>query len=259
MRIRFSQHSSAISFKRSKGVWHLVDFKFKSKNGIFTEFQNIFFELYDLPITTLGHYCTEIQNDEAALKRRKLVSKRIPIGPRNRFAGIIRKGVEQILDYDAEKKSYHIIWIHSAGEDPELHNRRFHSTLYGTEKLISFRRDSVITCYYFHDSAFFSWREFLDGAILTFLNNAQLCINTQSPRVEDFRTSELTLAMSSGLCDPQKLERQSADVMIADCNLDRKYPDGILRYIQGKYSLDHLQAIPMQQLTGMIAVPGDES
>jgi len=201
----------------------------------------------------------EIQNDEAALKRGELVSKSIPIGPRNRLAGIIRKGVGQILDHDPEKKTYHVIWIHSAGEDPELHNRRFHSTLFGTEKLVSLRRDNVITCYYFHDSAFFSWREYLDGGILTYQNNAQLCINTLSPRVEEFRTCELTLAMSRGLCDPQKLERQSEDVMIAGCSMDRKHPEDILRYLQSKYNLDHLQPIPMQQLTGMIAVPGDES
>ena len=94
---------------------------------------------------------------------------------------------------------------------------------------------------------------------MTNLNTAQLCINTQSPQVEEFRTSEITLAMSSGLCDPQKLERQSADVMIADCNMDRKHSEGILSYLQGKYSLDHLQTIPMHQLMGMIAVPGDES
>jgi hypothetical protein len=65
--------------------------------------------------------------------------------------------------------------------------------------------------------------------------------------------------MSKGLCDPHKLERQSADVMIADCSIDRKHSEDILRYLQGKYHLDHLQPIPMQQLTGMIAVPGDES
>jgi len=68
----------------------------------------------------------EIQNDEPALKKGELVSRSIPIGPCNWLAGIIRKGVGQILDHDPEKMAFHVIWIHSAGEDPELHNRRFH-------------------------------------------------------------------------------------------------------------------------------------
>jgi len=214
---------------------------------------------YTIELKIKGDDPIEVEKDKTALKRGELVSKSIPIGPRNRLAGIIRKGVGQIFEHDPKKETYHIIWIHSAGEDPELHNRRFHSTLFGTEKLFSLRRDNVITCYYFHNSAFFSWRDFLDGAILTYLNNAQLCINTLSPSAEIFRRSELALSMSNGLCDPEKLERQLDDVMIADCDIDRRNSEDILRYLQDKYKLDHLQTIPMQQLTGMIAVPGDES
>ncbi len=200
---------------------------------------------YTIELKIKGDDPVEIEKDETALKRGELVSKSIPIGPRNRLAGIIRKGVGQIFDHDPKKETHHVIWIHSAGEDPELHNRRFHSTLFGTEKLFSLRRDNVITCYYFHNSAFFSWRDFLDGAILTYLNNAQLCINTLSPSAEIFRRSELTLSMSNGLCDPEKLERQLDDVMIADCDIDRRNSEDILRYLQDKYKLDHLQTIPM--------------
>ncbi len=36
----FFQYSYAISSKRSKGVWHLEDFKFKPKNRISCEYQN---------------------------------------------------------------------------------------------------------------------------------------------------------------------------------------------------------------------------
>lgn len=218
---------------------------------------------YTIELKIKGDDPVEIENDEEALKRGELVSKSIPIGPRNRLAGIIRKGVKQIVDHDPNKKTFHVVWIHSAGEDPDLHNRRFHSTLFGTETLFSLRKDGLIYCYYFHNSAFFSWRDYLDGAILTYLNNAQLstqlCINTLSPRVEEFRKSELTLSMSKGLCDPEKLEQQIDGIMTADCDIDRKNTEDILRYLQNKYGLDHIQLIPMNQVTGMVAVPKDES
>lgn len=79
----------------------------------------------------------EIKNDEEALLKGDLVSKSIPIGPRNRFAGIIQKSVQQIIDHDPKGETYHIVWLHSAGSDPELHNRRFHSTIFGTEKFLA--------------------------------------------------------------------------------------------------------------------------
>jgi len=138
------------------------------------------------------------------------------------------------------------------GQDPYLHNERFHSTLFGSENLFSLRLPHIIRCYYFHESAFFSWRSYLDGAILTYQNTVQLCINSLSARAERFRKSEIVLSMSKGLCDPQKLEESYDHVMIADCDIDRKSPDKVLNYLQEKYGLDHLQTIPMKQHTGTI-------
>ena len=71
---------------------------------------------------------------------------------------------------------------------------------------------------------------------------------------ELFRNSDLVLSMAKGLCDPDKLEGVENGVMIADCNIDRKDNTGVIRYLQNKYSLDHLQTIPMEQLSGKIAV-----
>lgn len=116
----------------------------------------------------------------------------------------------------------------------------------------------VITCYYFHESAFYSYRNSLDGAILTDGETAQLCINSLSARVEKFRESELVIGLSNGLCDPQNLEGLSDHVLIADCDIDRKMSDQVLSYLQRKYNLDHLQAIPMQQHAGIIGVSKDK-
>jgi hypothetical protein len=214
---------------------------------------------YTIELKIKGDDSAEIERDENSLKKGQLISKSIPIGPRNRLSGIIRKGVGQIVTHDPERKTYHVIWLHSSGGDPSLHNKRFHSTLYGTEKLFSLKRNNVITCYYFHNSAFFSWRDYLDGAILTYLDKAQLCINSLSPCAEDFRKSDLTRKMYNGLCDPDKLDQQDDDVMILDCDLNRRKKDDILKYLQKKYNLEHLQTIPMEKLTGKVAVPYKES
>ena len=115
----------------------------------------------------------------------------------------------------------------------------------------------MVTCYYFHNSAFFSWREYLDGVILSYSDQIQLCINSLSPRATQLRKSELTVGMANGLCDPDRLEAQYEDIMTADCEIDRKNQDETLKYLQKKYGLDHLQTIPMGQHTGAIAIPRD--
>ena len=209
---------------------------------------------YTIELKIKGDDPNEIEKDEEALMRGELVSKSIPIGPRNRLAGIIGKGVEQIVDHDPDSQTYHVVWVHSSGQDPELLNRRFHSTLFGTEKLFSLKKENVITCYYFHNSAFFSWRDFLDGVILTYQNNMQLCINSLSPRSGKFRNSELSITISKGLCDPETREKKYDEVMVADCDINRKDTEKVLEFLQEKYQLDHLQTIPMQQMTGTIAL-----
>jgi len=215
---------------------------------------------YTVELKIKGDDPNEISRDLEALSRGELVTKSIPIGPRNRSAGIIRKGVQQMVEHDPEGETFRVIWLHSAGQDPYLHDERFPSTLFGTEKLFGLRLPNIITCYYFHESVFHSWRNYLDGAILTYQNTAQLCINTLSPRVSRFRQSELVVNMSQGLCDPQKHDELYDSVMIADCDIDRKKSEDVIRYLQGKYGLDHLQTIPMQQHTGMIGVePYEES
>lgn len=213
---------------------------------------------YTIELKIKGDDPEEISRDLEALSRGESVTKSIPIGPRNTLGGIIREGVQQILEHDPKGESFRIIWLHSAGKDPSLHNMRFHSTLFGTEMLFCLRLPHTITCYYFHESAFFSWRNYLDGAILTDENNAQLCINSLSARAEHFRKSELVVSMSKGLCDPQKLEESSDyDVMIADCEIDRKRSDQIVSYLQEKYGLDPLQTIQMKQHTCTISLPMD--
>ena len=213
---------------------------------------------YTVELKIKGDSPEEITKEAEALSRGELVGKSIPIGPRNRLAGVIRTGVKQMLTHNPEGKSFRVIWLHSTGQDPELHYQRFHATLFGTETLFSLRLPNVITCYYFNESAFYSWRDYLDGAMLTYLDTAQLCINTLSPTVEQFRKCELVQSMSKGLCDPDKFHDLQNDVMIVDCAIDRRRPEKVLAYLQEKYSLDHLQAIPMKKLTGKILLNGDK-
>lgn len=197
----------------------------------------------------------EIKEGRKILLKGEILEKSIPAGPRNKLFGIIEDGVEQIKGYDPESKDYHILWIHSAGEDPMLHNMRFQATLFGTETLVSLRRKPLITCYYFNESAFYTHRNFLDGVILTHIDKLQLCVNTLSLRKNEFRQSDLYQCLSNALLDPDVLNGE--DVMVADCNIDRKEENKVRKYLQDKYSLDHLQTMPLTQYSGTLALPNN--
>ncbi len=217
-------------------------------------------EKYTLELKIKGDDPIDIQSQEEQLRKGKIVKKVIPLSPRNTLSAIIEDGVDQLNEYDPNRNSFQIVWLHCEGQNPSLHWEKFHATLYGTEMLVSRDYNSMIQCYYFYDSSFFRWRNKLDGALLTkfenelVLNGAtteasegmkmQLCINSLSPRADLFRASELVKKFKKALCDPLREEIRGA--MIADCGFDRKMPNyEVIKYLKTKYKINHLQVMPV--------------
>jgi hypothetical protein len=217
---------------------------------------------YTVELKIKGDDPEEIKAENQILSRGEIAGRHIPLNPRNRLSAIISDGIKQINEHDRTGKTYHVIWLHSAGQDPEEHETRFHATLFGTETLFSLNLLNGLICYYFYESAFYSFRNCLDGAILTRVNAkgllvVQLCINTLSYRVGKFRQSELVQGLSGALCDPDKLHGLENGVFIADCSFDRKDSNKIIAYLQTKYGLEHLQTITMVKHIGKIQYKTD--
>lgn len=200
-----------------------------------------------------------IEEQDAKLSKGELATVAKRVVPRNKLFGIIKKGVKQMTEFDKRRECFRVLWLHSAGSNPSLHWELFFTTLYGSVTLVSLKKQGAITCYYFHESAFFTWRKHLDGAILSIMApkgyTLQLCVNSLSPRVSEFRKSELVHALSAEICDPDKLADLYSTVMIADCDLDRRNSGQVVRFLQNKYMLDHLQVIPMAYFGATAAIP----
>ncbi|MFH1519331.1 MAG: hypothetical protein ABIE75_02030 [Candidatus Omnitrophota bacterium] len=209
---------------------------------------------YILEFKIKGDDIEEIKKDRKKLDTGEIVGQEISTGPRNRLYAVIAEGVRQINEYDPGHNTFHILWLHSSGRNDHLLNMRFHATLFGTQDLFSLGKKDLMTCYFFHESSFYSHQNALDGVILTYKNKLQLCVNTLSPHYKDFIKSNLYLVLSAGLCDPRVLERKE-EAMIADCDVDRKKSGEMLNFLKNKYSLEHLQTIDMKQISAMIAVP----
>ncbi len=210
-------------------------------------------EVHLVELKIKGDDPQEIKDLEDQLKQGEIVTKVTPVAFRNTLSGIVKDAVDQMDTHDPNKKFFHIAWLHCSGQDPKIHWDRFHATLYGTDTLMSLRRDSLMLCYFFRDSAFFRWKESLDGAFLTTLEEGQLCINSSSPRATEFRRSEFVSRFSEALCDPQREQNEGA--LIADCDIDRKNTDALLTYLKSKYELDHLQVMSLSSITGIVAIP----
>ncbi len=221
------------------------DFEAKGKNSMYT-----------IELKIKGDDPKEIARDSKVLAQGEVLSKEIPTGPRNKLYAVITKGTNQMIEHDPTHKTFHIIWVHSTGNNAELLNRRFRSTLFGMQNVFSTERSKTTTCYYFNESSFFSHKDSLDGAILTCGDTLQLCVNTLSFGYGKFKTSDLYKALSKGLCDPAILEQREG-AMIADCNIDRKNSELILEYLRKKYGLNHLQTIDLKQCSAMMLIPKD--
>lgn len=200
----------------------------------------------------------EAKEGKEVLALGELVTKSIPLAPRNRLSAIIDEGVQQITGYDSQCKTYHLIWIYCMGRNPEFLSKRFYSTLFGAQTMFSLNPLNFITCYYFKESSFFTHREHLDAAILSYENNVQICVNSLSSRAETFRYSELLKNINQGIRDPMILETTEG-AMIADCKFDRKETNKIIDYLRKKYSIKHLQTIDMVQHSAMMTIPKENN
>lgn len=199
----------------------------------------------------------EKKKESEVLGYEEIVAREIPVGRRNRLYGIVKEGIQQIEGYDPQRNTFHVIWLHSTGRDAYLHNMRFHASLFGTQDLFSLRKRGLITCYYFHESIFYSYRNSIDGVILSYHDKGQLCVNTLSSRLGNFRNSDLYKSFVKGLCDPEIMQNRKG-IMIADCDLDRKESNKIINYLCEKYHLEHLQTIDMKQYSATVALPNLE-
>lgn len=208
-------------------------------------------------------YLVEVKQkeDDAALREeeaRRLADgetiwRSEPWGPRNRTAGIIRHGVEQLRAHDAPRDAYRLLWLHAGGDDPALYWEQFHGTLYGTTNVFQIRGGGSWTCYYFYDSAFYRWRSVLDAAVLSDGARMQLCINTYISGAERLRNSLLVRRFGTGICDPAALEGEGV-ALIADCDFDRADSSRVIQYLQDKYQHELLTHLNMAKQTAAVPV-----
>lgn len=177
-----------------------------------------------------------------------------PFTPQNTISRIIKKGSEQLAAYPSERSDFRLLWLLAIGADPEGQYEQFRATLYGLTNVVGPDDSSLMPCYYLRHSAFYRWRDVLDGAVTSTLESGELCLNSYSPRHAELRDSALGALFGQGIVDPQALE-QSGAAYIADCDLDRNDEEAVLRYLLRKYRRPALMPLNLGSLTAYVEVP----
>jgi hypothetical protein len=119
--------------------------------------------------------------------------------------------------------------------------------LYGTELLEGLKVDQKEfyqkECFFFRESIFFKYKD-LDGVVLHDDQSIKLCLNPYSPRYSSFKHTILTdlFRVQFAVVDPVEMEAEGK-CFFANCSVDRKDTNGIVRYLKSKYDLDTVKII----------------
>lgn len=200
------------------------------------------------------------EDDPAAMSERakrlgagQIVESGAPFIPQNTMSRIIHDGVEQMDTHPVQERDFCLLWLLAIGSDLESQYEQFLATLYGLTNVVGPDSRPLMPCYYFRESAFFRWRNVLDGAIVGTLDKGELCVNTYSPRADSFKRSSLAGVFGTAVRDPRQREAEGRGY-IADCAADRRDEQEILRYVQTKYGRPALMTMDLGTVIAQVTV-----
>jgi len=201
--------------------------------------------------------------DRVAAERQRftageIVERSDPLGVRNTIAGVIEEAAEQLEAFEPGTERIRLLWFQAVGDDAEVQERQFRATVFGTTNIIDIDDDGpMLPCYYFSESAFFRFKNSLDGAVVASGDQAQLLVNTYSLRVDRLRESALAERFGTAVLDPVRLE-EAGEALVADCTVDRRDSGAVLSYLQTKYCREKLMNMEMGKTTVGMLVPQND-
>ncbi len=186
----------------------------------------------------------EIAELDQDLEAGGIVARNKSLSKWNRADQVIRDGIRQMKAVDPERHSLRVVWVHCVGHYDQVYAARLEATIYGTQKLFSSEVESLITCYYFHESTFYRKKNELDAVAVSVRGEAWLYLNDYSPRFERMLQSRFAKIFTVGLSYPSKFSDNPA-VLVHDGIEARGDDDVSLAHLRKKYSLSHLQRMDM--------------
>jgi len=170
----------------------------------------------------------------------------------------IRKAAKQMRATPAPADAFHVIALVTGEIDTRLKASQYVATLYGIENLFVLEGEELhgpTSCYYFTFSEFFELRD-VEAALILTPSPSILCPNKFAHRSKEFTESGLYSShrMRNEIVDPEAAEG-TGKAFIANTDLDRHDEDGMLNFVQAKYSLASKPiVIRLQQIYQQIVI-----
>ncbi|GBF41539.1 hypothetical protein LPTSP2_08160 [Leptospira ellinghausenii] len=188
-----------------------------------------------------------IENVKSAIENSRVFIESNQINRKNKYTNIIYNGVEQIKELD-QSDSFNVLWLECAGREPEYQAALFKCSLLGIRTAVKIPSNESRECYFCDHSAFFKYREFLDGTILHWNNKALLYLNPFSNKYNAFNKSEFRRSFSHGTIDPIDLESKSI-IYLADCDINRNNQSEVGMYLAKKYESERMALLDLTHIS----------
>jgi len=188
-----------------------------------------------------------------------LAEKHDTTGRKNTISRIVRDSVKQLSSVE-HTVDFKLVWLHAVDRHQDMKLEQFKSTLYGVVDIFDLDEFSgnLIPCYYFGFNEFFPASNTLDGAVVSTVDKATLCLNTFSPKYNRLMVSELSEKFDKGVLDPLTQEL-NGEAFVVNTNIDRKDQGELIRYLNKKYNRNKLQPMVMGFHSASVLVSSEDA
>ena len=182
-----------------------------------------------------------------------------PVTHNNRISGIVRKAASQLRSTAPDMThDLRILWFTGIGHSGEARHHQFMATLYGSTRIFELDRPVMKPCYFFRNSDFFRYREYLDGAVAAYVheNNVtmKLCLNPCSSTCDALGESPYAKRFKLGLVDPVA-EENAGEAYIVDADIARSDEPTIIQFLEQEYGLTRAMHMDMNMATATVLLP----
>jgi hypothetical protein len=203
----------------------------------------------------------DVQAREAALARGEVHGSVLPLRNSNRISGIVRKATKQLSSTGASvAHDLRIVWFTGIGLQAEAKHFQFMSTLYGSTRIFALAKPQMRTCYFFRNSDFYRYRDYLDGAVAAYLSGdtvtIKLCLNPHANGWQALRASPYARNFKLGLIDPVA-EEAEGEAYIVDGDISRADEYAVIQSLEKKYGLTKLQSMDMNMASAVVRIPNE--
>lgn len=172
-------------------------------------------------------------------------------GNNNKVSKAISQAKRQLHSSSDKQHKFKLVFFVASGINPPIKAEQIYNTLYGrTEIIVDQKR---IECFYYRTSKFYSYQDYVDGAIIAIedmvnqnIFSLKFCLNTYSKKYEDLKNSCIVSPFTN-IIDPLILEQQG-NAFIPDDNISRSYTEfeelsptsinnHMVKHLQEKYKI----------------------